>query len=377
MKTLAIVIGFLPNPRIYKRISLEKEHYNVHLICWDRGSDMQKSPTENGYSVYCISEKASSDPLKRIGPYRRFSKAAFEELKRISPDIIHVQGIDMLNIACTYKNKVNNSTHIIYEVADLHRLLIDKQRNIIRKVAQCYLRSLDKKRCKEIDLLIVTSEKYIEKYFYAIVPEEKTFVFPNVPDLSAFTNYAKKADRENFTVGFIGDIRYPNQMINLIEAAKACDLNVLFAGFEQGGNKVEALCNAYKRGKWYGRFDFKKEVSALYGMCDVVYSVYDADMENVRVAIPNKLYESIFCGLPIIVARNTYLSEIVENWQVGLSVDHKNIEELKKVLLELSSNRELYDTLSSNCKAHRKDVNLTLYNDKLRKILCSLASCES
>lgn len=371
MKTLAIIIGFLPNPRIYKRIALEKQLYNVHLICWDRGTDMQNKPSEDGYIVHCITEQASADPIKRILPYKRFFKKSMDILREISPNIIHVQGIDMLNVACKYKNKHKSDIHIIYEVADLHRLLVDKQKSIIKRAAQRYLKCLDKKRCKEIELLIVTSEKYVEKYFGAFVSQKKIFVFPNLPDLSAFKNYKKKAEIATFTVGFIGDIRYPRQMKNLISAARACNMNILFAGFEQCGNEIEKLCEDYEKAEWYGRFDFKTEAAKLYEKCDVIYSVYDADMENVKVAIPNKFYESVYCELPIIVAKNTYLSELVEQWGVGVSVNHKDVEELKKVLISLSTDRDIYDKISRNCILHREMIDIEPYNNKFKLVLKS------
>lgn len=369
MKTLALLIGFLPNPRIYKRISLEKQIYNLHLICWDRGSEMQKKPQEDGFIVHCISQQASSDPLKRIIPYRKFFRKAMEELEKISPDVIHVQGVDMLDIACMYKGRVKREIKIIYEVADLHRLLVDEQKSLVKKLAQAYLRRLDYKCCQDIDLLIVTSEMYVTKYFHALVPSQKTMIFPNVPDLSAFENYQKKSKSLPFTVGFIGDMRYPEQMKNLVTAVKKCNMNLLIAGFEQGGSEIEPLCRSYDKAEWYGRFDFKSEAAQLYGKCDVIYSVYDADMANVRVAIPNKLYESIYCCLPIIVAKNTYLETIVKDWGVGVSVDHHSVQDLVDVLTELKDNSELYNKIVSKCELHKQDVDLAPYNENLKQIL--------
>jgi hypothetical protein len=76
---------------------------------------------------------AGTDPIRRLLPYRKFISRSMTLLKQINPDLIHVQGLDMLKIACTYKRRVNRNVRIIYEVADLHRLLVDKQKSPVKK----------------------------------------------------------------------------------------------------------------------------------------------------------------------------------------------------------------------------------------------------
>lgn len=363
-----VLIGFLPNPRIYKRIELEKTLYDeVHLICWDRGSNMLAAPVEDGYRVHCIKIDASKDPLKRLVPYKQFSEQASALLEEIKPDLVHVQGLDMLKIACKYKKKYG--TRVIYEVADLHRLLVDKQKNPVRHVAQFYLKREDKSLTKHIDLLITTSRKYSERYFDAFVPKEKTFYFPNVPNLKVFEGYQKKKKTDRLTVGYIGGVRYKKQIFNLLDAVKSCDMGLMLAGFEQEPVEVEPLCRNYRYGEWVGRFDFSTQVKSLYEKCDIMYSVYDADMANVRVAIPNKLYEAVYCEMPLIVAKGTYLEEIVTEWGVGVGVDHRDSAELTKVLARFKNDADYYNSMAENCKLHKEEADLAVYNQKLAGII--------
>ena len=370
-KKAVILIGFLPNPRMYKRIELEKGLFDeLHLICWDKGSNMLPAPTEDNYMVHCFKIDAGKDPLKRMIPYRKFSAQAYALLEKIKPDSIHVQGLDMLKIACKYKKK--HGARVIYEVADLHRLLVDKQKNPVRAAAQIYLKSEDKKLTKSIDLLIITSLKYAERYFNAFVPKEKIFYFPNVPNLSAFQGYRKKERNGSMTVGYIGSVRYKKQIINLIDAVKACDMNLMIAGFEPDPIEIEPLCRNYKHGEWVGRFDFATQVKGLYEKCDLMYSVYDADMANVRVALPNKLYEAVYCEMPLIVAKGTYLEEVVNEWGVGVGVDHRDSAELTRVLDRFKNDPDYYNKMVENCRLHKEEADLAVYNRKLKDIISSL-----
>jgi succinoglycan biosynthesis protein ExoL len=367
--TVAILIGFLPTPEVYKRINLEKQFGNVHLICWDRGSSMMQAPIEDGYSAYVIKINASRNPLKRLIPYGKFSAAARAALENIQPDLIHVQNLDMLKIACDYKKRSKKRVRIIYEVADLHRLLVDRQSSPVAWAAQKYLRFMDRHLEKQYDLLVLTSMKYYDAYFSDFVAKEKVLYMPNVPDLSAFDSYQKK-DGGAFTVGYLGAVRYKQQMINLIEAAERTGDHLLIAGYEDQPNIIEPMCKGKPNIEWVGRFDFNKQAAELYGKCDVMYSVYDADMHNVRVALPNKLYEAVYCEMPLIVAKNTYLADTVEEWGVGMAVDHKSVDELAEVINELRENKALREHIAENCRKRKAELDLKIYNAQLKdKIL--------
>lgn len=372
-KTAVILIGFMPNPRIYKRIALEKELFDLHLICWDRGKSMLALSSEApGCETHCIAIPAGDDPVKRAVPYAKFNARVMKLLKELDPDIIHVQGLDMLKLACRFKKRSAKKVSVIYEVADLHRLLVDKQTNPLRRMAQSYLRREDIRLTKQIDKLIITSELYYDTYFSAFVPAEKKLFIPNMPDLSAFADFARPPRQRPLTVGYIGAVRYKKQMKNLIEAAEKCDLPLLIAGYESEPVEIQPLCEEYAKGEWVGRFDFQSQAAGLYARCDIMYSVYNADMANVRVALPNKLYEAVYCQTPLIVAKGTYLEKLVNEWGIGVGVDHREPDELIRVLRRMNDDPAYYETFVENCRAHRAEIGMEQYNRRLREFLLSL-----
>ena len=145
---------------------------------------------------------------------------------------------------------------------------------------------------------------------------------------------------------------------------------MLIAGYEDQPNIIEPMCKEKPNIEWVGRFDFNKQAAELYGKCDVMYSVYDADMHNVRVALPNKLYEAVYCEMPLIVAKNTYLADTVEEWGVGMAVDHKSVDELAEVINELRENKALREQIAENCRKRKAELDLKIYNAQLQdKIL--------
>ena len=263
---------------------------------------------------------------------------------------------------------------IIYEIADIREGFIEKSKSVFNQVINSILKYNEKIRVKKINCLILTSMKFYDAYYKKIIDKEKVLFIPNTPDLSLFENYHKKTSGE-FTVGFIGGIRYINQMKMLVDAAEIADVKVLFAGAGGTDNDymdIKRYCNEKSYVEFTGKYDYAKEIAKLYSRVNCVYAVYDASNANVRIALPNKLYESVICGLPIIVSKETYLSELVESWGVGVAVEYDNTEELANEMNHLKNNNNYYNSIVENCHFHKKNINLNLFNKKLEYLFTRL-----
>lgn len=364
------ILGRYPNPRLKRRINNEKKLGKVALICWDKVSSQRLFYEDPEVDVYPVKLKANgTNPIKRLLPTFIFIVKAKKILKKLSPEIMHVENVDMLVVAVLHSLFRKKKPKIIYEIADLHRLIIDPPKSFIDKIMKKIIIMIEKILCQKIDILIITSDKYYDVYYIKFVDKDKVVFIPNLPDLNAFKNYKKKNNGE-FTIGFIGGIRYKEQMKLLVDAAKH-KAHVFFAGFAFD-NEIQEYCAREENVTIYGKYNYDKEISDIYGKVDCVYSVYNADLNNVKIALPNKLYESIYCELPIIVAKNTYLSEIVEEMGVGVSINHRNKAELENIIKKLSNDKQYYNQLVNACRAHKKKIDISIYNEMLLSKIKSL-----
>lgn len=368
---IMFVISHFPDPRMNKRLQVTKEIGETALVFWDRGTvkiwDVFHLDVEN-IKINVIADY--TNPLKRIFPTIKFAYKALKQIKLLKPKCLYVSNVDMLMIAKIYSFGRKNKPKIIYEIADLNKLIADEQKGFFGKCAKKILTYLEKYLCREISTLIVTSEKFFENYYSNFVPKSKLLFMPNVPDLRAFKDYSRKKTGR-FTIGFIGAVRYKNQMKMLINAAEKCNVDILFAGAGLD-NEIETICKEKSFVNYYGKYNYDKEISNLYKQVDCVYAVYDADLNNVKIALPNKLYESIYCELPIIVSKGTYLAELVEKMNVGVAVNHNDSQDLITVLTKLSADKEYYNKLVQGCKEHKSEINVEIYNDLLKNIVVKL-----
>lgn len=367
-----VLIGSTPKPRTYKRIAALQQISKVNLLCWDRMNDTRlKIDRDVDYPIYVHEIKAANDPLKRMGPYMQFTKRALKQLEDIQPDLIHVEGLDMLRIADTYKRKSKKKVVVVYEVPDLRRLITEPQKGFVKNAAKLYVTSLEKSLCNRADLIIITSEMFYETHYKGMVDRSKFIYIPNVPEFKAFTDF-HKYDGGEYVIGWIGGVRYKEQMKKMLKASEQLGCKVLVAGYEKEPVEIEPICKGMPNVEWTGMYDYDRDVATLYGKCSVVYAVYDASMVNEQIALPNKLYEAVYCELPIIVSKGTYLAKVVEEWGVGLVVDCTSQDEITEALRRLRDDRDLYEGFVKQCKAHREDINLEKYNDELKAVIHGL-----
>lgn len=355
---VCFLLTHVPNPRMNKRIEVFKKTGKTTVVCARRASQNIWEPSQDvEHIIFDVDLPSARHIVKRYMVSRKFQRKAMEKLNELKPDVIYAEGLDTLIIADEYKKK-NTHIKIFFEVADLREDYIVKPSKITNRAMTKVLLREERKIFRSVDFLVVTSPKFYDVHYHELIERDKMLFIPNVPDEKAFRNYERKQGGR-FTVGFIGGIRYLKQMEMLVDAAEKLDINVLFAG--AGGTKSEySLIRNYCAGKdnvtFTGKYEYDKEIAGLYGRVDCVYSVYDADNPNVRIALPNKFYESILCELPIIVSKGTYLAELVERLGVGVAVSHTDANELIEALENLIRRDEYYRDIIENCRKSKLEA---------------------
>lgn len=370
MKKVLILISHIPIPRTLKRVSLLEEDFKVTLVYWDRGQKNQESFEINKKNkVEKISVKAPhGNPIKRIIPLLKFMTRGLNIIKKEKPDIIHAGNLDMLLFANLYKKLINKETKIVYEVADLPKYSFTKKVNSFKSFIYRSLQKLEKKLTKNISKLILTSPYFWEEYFSEFIKEDKYIFMPNTPSKKVFKNF-KKEKHDPLVIGFIGSIRYSNQIKMLIDAVEEVNNNikVFIAGSGPESDEIARYSENKDFVFIYGPYNYKKEIKSLYEKVDFVYSVYDTRLKNVRIALPNRLYEAIVCDLPIIGAKETVLGNFIEDKNIGITVYHDKKEDLISELKILLRNKEKLNTYKENIKSIKDDYYYENTSERLLK----------
>lgn len=367
---IVFLLNHIPNPRLYGRISLAKKIFDVSVIYWERSFFTQKcffndtnikkyKVLNNKYGSYNI------NGIKRVLILIKYMIKALKILKKIYPKIIHCNNLDMLFIAVFYKVIFNRSMKIIYEVADLHKLIYNDSHLIIDKIISLVLMKIEKFLCKKISKLIITSPYFWSEYYKNFIIKNDIIFIPNAPRKKIFKNIPKRSNKI-LTIGFIGGVRYKEQIKMLIDVGKNLkNIRIFIAGEGPDYNEIASISKNLNFVHIYGAYEYEKEVAKIYSMVDIVYSVYGTKYKNVKIALPNKLYEAIVSIKPIIVAKNTKLAEFVLEKGIGFVVSDTEQNDLVNLLRDIINKNIDLNIYRGNIKKIRNNYFIEVYDQKL------------
>lgn len=151
-------------------------------------------------------------------------------------------------------------------------------------------------------------------------------------------------------IGFIGKIKYIDLFKRIIDGVgeRADTLELHISGHSLWLHEITDYISKYDNIFYHGAFKNPEDLPRVFSEMELSLIVYDSSDYNVRVAIPNKLFESIYFRVPILASFNTALGERVRQWQAGFTVDDQSPDAIDKFLgsitrEEISSVRKTMD----------------------------------
>lgn len=124
-------------------------------------------------------------------------------------------------------------------------------------------------------------------------------------------------------IGYVGVVDYYPQNLKIIDAlANNPNYLISYHGIHSAPGLLEKYCNEknIRNVQLFGKFD-NSEKERIYENIDLVNAVYGNDSLTVTTALPNKLYDGVVFGIPLMVSQNTFLASIVEQYNLGFSID--------------------------------------------------------
>lgn len=332
---VVILCSHPPDPRMNKRISsLSKISSQISVVYWKRNFANNFDFCQvDGITNVGFEVGEESFLFSRLINNMKLVKKSVKAISGIRPTLLYVDGIECMAVAKKLRKRFNFFT--ILEIADLPAMShIERMGPFARLLENLVIQEVS-----SADAIVVTSPYYYYDYYRSrtSIGEDDVFVFENVPKRAIFKSFNRR-EHDSFRVAFIGSIRYFDSLKTLFEAVKKTEgLEVVISGRGPDYHRIMEQSKEYPNVKVTGGYNYEEEIAALYSDVDLVYSVYDTKRLNVRLALPNRLYEAIVCGIPIVVAKGTCLERYVNELGVGYSVEYRNVEELRSLLMHLKT----------------------------------------
>ena len=323
-----------PDSRVEKEAwTLKKAGYDVHILAWDRDTNIYE--TEDFIDVANVKipitrlgHKASfGEGLKNLRPYLAFQFHMRKWLKNNTFDVIHACDFDTAFFSLSIAKE--KSIKFVFDIFDF--IFGDPQNFAQKLVKKAQLQIIDRADAT----IICTEERKLQ--IKGSIPKQLA-VIHNTPDISQIDseNFSlEKSDKIRIVyVGILQDYRLLKEIAEVIANSDKFELHIGgFGKYHSYFSQLDATCeNIF----FYGKLNYKQTL-ALERECDIMLAVYDPSVENHRFAAPNKFYESLMLGKPVVMAKGTGMSRIVEQNNLGVLIDYSKegfyhgINELLKI----------------------------------------------
>lgn len=356
---------------------IKKGHKVVMLTSSSKINEKVKQINIDGIDVIYIKEKYEQNMsiLRRLIAFVNFMiKAIVYGFKQKDIDLVIATSTPLTIGIPALLFKWFKKIPFIFEVRDLWPEVPIQMGAIRNKLFIACSRWIEKIIYKNSEHIIALSpgmQDGVIKY----VPKNKTTVIPNMAKIDEFfpreKNYQMIKElglkEETFKIIHFGSLGIANGAQYIVESAKLLsqteDVEFVFLG---GGSTEQTLVDAVenyglRNVKFLGSFPMK-QTSEIVNLCDVSIVSF-LDIPILYTNSPNKLFDSLSAGKPIIVNSAGWTKDLVEENDCGYYVNPKHPEELVEKILYLKRNSEIIKRLGSNSRYLAE-------NQYDKKILC-------
>lgn len=356
-----------PDVRLEKEaFTLSNNGYSVILLGWDRFGKCRKTEIKNGYCIQRIKLKA---PFGKKSIFVLPFWWIFEFLWLFinNWDIVHAADFDTYLpalLAAKIKRK-----KIIYDIFDYYADEV-KLPTITRQIFS----SVDNFFMRFSDLIIIVDESRLFQIRNA--KKKDVLIIQNTPiDQKAHFPFKNERENNKFKIFFAGSLMKDRDIFTIINIAKELgDIEIEIAGWGDCVNLIKELAAANPFLKYLGILHYDQVISKTM-TSNLLFALYNPNILNNRYASPNKLFEAMMCGKPIIVNDGTSMADIVREENCGIVVPYGDYHAIRDAIIKLKNDPDLCKKLGENGRrVYEEKYNwkimeerlLNIYNKKLR-----------
>lgn len=309
-----------PDPPVEKAaLALLNAGYDVKIVGWDRDTDygvksgfIQLLDHKVEVIRFGIKAQFSGGIKKNMVPLCIFLKCLRSWLikNRTTYDIIHAFDFDTGFVASRYARKFNKK--FVYHILDYY---VDSH-GLRKTVLDKPIAKRENSVINYADATIICTEKRKEQIIGS--RPKRLAIIHNTPSAAQFKQCDKKTKQtDRIKIVYVG-ILESSRLIKDIAAVVAENSSLEFhvGGFGTLEDFFKEQAHTFENIYYYGRLTYDRTLS-LENECDIMLAIYDPEIENHRFAAPNKFYESLMLGKPVIMARGTGMSDVVEKNDIG------------------------------------------------------------
>lgn len=343
-----------PDPRVEKEVNslLKNKNITIEILAWDR-TDKYKYHKD----ILCLDN--GSVTIHRIGiiagwgvgikknaiAFLKYTLSTFFWLIKHHKEYDLIHACDLQTVIPAIIPIILYKKKMVYDIFDYfsdtahgNRIILDLARKFETKIIE------------KADATIICSEQRIEQIKPAI--PRKMVIIHNAPAREQVeTNSVGvcKSDSNLPKLVYVGNLVKDRCIREIVDIAKKCpEIELHLGGMGALSAYVEKASKRLDNLFFYGKLQYS-DVLALEKECDIMIAFYDQAVANHKYAAPNKFYEALGLGKPLIMFHNTGVDGVIDKYRLGITVD-QNVDSMVEGVKNILNRRCEWERIEQKAK---------------------------
>jgi glycosyltransferase involved in cell wall biosynthesis len=321
-----------PDPRVARVVkALSDWGYSSVVIGWDR--ERSGSGREQLHGAPVIRVRVGGEygaGIRNLLALLLWQCWLLCYLVRLRPRVIH--SVDLDTVLPCLLVKYLFGTRVVYDIADWY----SESRRVGRLAPM--IANLERWVCRHVDVVVIAHENRLKQL--GRCPVHCVTIYNSPDEIDVQEVAATLEWQEGRYVAYVGVLQPDRGIPFMVEAARRAQCQVVVAGF----GPLEAMCSGWAKEsqsvQFMGRVPYDCAL-AIQSKAAAIIAQYDPAIPNNKFAAPNKLFEAMMLGKPLITTEGTQLAECVEREGLGLVVPYGDVSSLAEAIRSLVDNPEL------------------------------------
>ena len=356
-----------PDPRVEKCANtLINAGYPVRILAWDRSGTHLPNEMKDNVSIERIQIRGKfGSGTRNLIALLRWQIELGLWLARNHQNIQIIHACDFDTVIPAVIAKKIWGLKVIYDIFDFYADHV-RTKSWIRNL----IRTVDRRIISRVDAVILVDEARRIQIEDCQV-KRCEIIYNSPPDRlqSLKSNSNERFPKNSFQIGYVGMMLKDRGLLELIQVLKKHpEWQFELAGFGGDESFILSAARELPNIHWHGKIDYQSSLE-LYFHSDVILATYDPAIPNNRLGSPNKIFEAMMLGKPVIVAENTNMDRAIREARAGFVIRYGDLEALENALQSLAENPDLgsklgtagrsaYENLYSWSKMETRIINL-------------------
>lgn len=300
-----------PDSRLQKYTDYLSEcGYDYFVVGWDRYTKLIDDQVYTYYHKKCTHGQGIKNLFAMLG----FNWFVLKYLwkNRNNYRIIHACDFDTILPAIIIK--IICGKKVVYDIFDW---FVDS-RNFNNYLLKKIILFFEKIVLKKSDIVIICDEE--RKTQLPIIPEH-LWILPNIPNFCQIMSMEPCHHEDELVLSYVGVLAEDRGLTTLIETVKQFpNIKLNIAGFGILESYVRQSSEQHDNIIYYGSVPYNQGLSIMQ-QADLIVAFYEKRIKNNLFAAPNKYYEGLYLGKPLLTTAGTAVGAKSEMYKTGFAIE--------------------------------------------------------